>query len=152
MFINFPYTNAHQLNLDWILHAIKHQVKSVNNTFPDHVGNINLPGVAGVSSVDMIGADGAGNVELIINANRIFKNKKILVIGDSISKTTDNWTEFFSDMVQKSPYAEVRGRVSVTIQPPSGAFFTVSSPPWRVMISSQTDRPMPVPRFLELPL
>ena len=64
----FPYTNFHDLNMDWIIKNLKtlwsKAVFSVNNTTPDEYGNINLPGVSGVSSVDGIGADGAGNVQL----------------------------------------------------------------------------------------
>lgn len=39
-------------------------VKSVNNTQPDANGNVNLPTVSGVTSVNGIGADGTGNVQL----------------------------------------------------------------------------------------
>lgn len=64
----FPYTNFHDINMDWIIKNLKtlwgKAVFSVNNTTPDEDGNINLPGVSGVSSVDGIGADGAGNVQL----------------------------------------------------------------------------------------
>lgn len=64
----FPYTNFHDLNLDWIVNSIKNllntQVKTVNNSYPDANGNINLPGVAGVSSVNGIGPDSSGNVQI----------------------------------------------------------------------------------------
>lgn len=63
MFQFFPFTNAHQLNLDWILETMAHLPKTVNNTCPDEQGNINLPTVAGMSSWNGIGADGAGNVD-----------------------------------------------------------------------------------------
>ena len=62
MFQFFPFTNAHQLNLDWILETLKTFPRTVNNTYPDEDGNINLPTVAGMSSWNGIGADGAGNV------------------------------------------------------------------------------------------
>ena len=39
----------------------------------------------------------------------------------------------------------------VTTAPPPGAFPMSKVPPWRFTISSQTARPMPVPRTLELP-
>lgn len=63
MFQFFPFTNAHQLNLDWILETLKTFPRTVNNTYPDDEGNINLPTVAGMSSWNGIGADGAGNVD-----------------------------------------------------------------------------------------
>ena len=65
IFQAFPFSNAHELNLDWILEYIRKLPKTVNNTEPDENGNINLAGVSGVTSVDGIGADGAGNVNLI---------------------------------------------------------------------------------------
>lgn len=64
MFPDFPYTNAHQLNLDWILERLAKTVLTVNETEPDETGNINLPTVSGVTSVCGIGADGSGNVNL----------------------------------------------------------------------------------------
>ena len=44
------------------------------------------------------------------------------------------------------------GRYTDTTQPHSSAFSIIKEPPWRVTISSHTARPMPVPRFFELPL
>ena len=69
MFRNlFPYTNFHDLNMDWIIKSIKmlfsKSVFTVNNTAPDETGNVNLPTVAGVSSVNGVGADGQGNVAI----------------------------------------------------------------------------------------
>lgn len=63
MFQFFPFSNAHQLNLDWILETISKLPWTVNNTYPDEFHNINLPTVAGMSSWNGIGADGAGNVD-----------------------------------------------------------------------------------------
>ena len=63
IFQYFPFTNAHQLNLDWILETLQTFPRTVNNTLPDDNGNINLPTVAGMSSWNGIGADGAGNVD-----------------------------------------------------------------------------------------
>lgn len=60
----FPYTNFHELNLDWILSKLKTAVYTVNRTYPDENGNVNLPTVAGVSSVNGVGADGNGNVQI----------------------------------------------------------------------------------------
>jgi len=39
-------------------------VKSVNGSTPDASGNVNLPAVSGVTSVDGVGADSQGNVQL----------------------------------------------------------------------------------------
>lgn len=39
-------------------------VKSVNGSMPDASGNVNLPQVSGVTSVDGVGADSSGNVQL----------------------------------------------------------------------------------------
>lgn len=60
----FPYTNFHELNLDWIIKTLKKAVYTVNRTEPDENGNVNLPTVAGVSSVCGVGADGNGNVAI----------------------------------------------------------------------------------------
>lgn len=68
MFDLFPFTNFHDLNMDWIIKSIKtlwsKAVFTVNNTMPDENGNVNLPTVAGVSSVNGIGPNGQGNVEI----------------------------------------------------------------------------------------
>lgn len=63
LFNYFPFSNAHELNLDWILEVLSKFPRSVNNTLPDENGNINLPTVAGMSSWNGIGADGLGNVD-----------------------------------------------------------------------------------------
>ena len=60
----FPYTNFHDLNLDWLLQQLRKAVFTVNNTEPDANGNVNLAGVSGVTSVNGIGADGSGNISL----------------------------------------------------------------------------------------
>lgn len=62
MFQFFPFSNTHQLNLDWILETISKLPWTVNGQFPDELHNINLPQVSGMSSWNGIGADGAGNV------------------------------------------------------------------------------------------
>lgn len=67
MFQFFPFSNSHQLNLDWILETISKLPWTVNNTPPDEFHNINLPTVAGMSSWNSIGADGSGNVDPIEN-------------------------------------------------------------------------------------
>lgn len=86
MFNLFPFTNFHDLNMDWIIKSIKSiktlvskAVFSVNNTIPDANGNVNLPTVAGVSSVNGIGADGYGNVQL--NANNVGAISSVEQVG-----------------------------------------------------------------------
>ena len=60
----FPYSNFHDINLDWILSKLKNAVFSVNGQQPDDDGNIDLPSIAGVSSVNGVGPDSLGNVTL----------------------------------------------------------------------------------------
>ena len=55
---------------------------------------------------------------------------------------------FCHDYLDSSPI----GSLTVTSVPPPSAFSSVSVPPCIVTISSQTARPMPLPRALELPL
>ena len=57
---------------------------------------------------------------------------------------------FFS--VMEVLYSSPTGMEIVTSVPPPSAFSSVSTPPCIVTISSQTARPMPLPRALELPL
>ena len=64
MLNEYPYTNFHDLNLDWLIKTLRSAVFKVNNTPPDQDGNVNLAGVSGVTSVNGIGADGAGNIQL----------------------------------------------------------------------------------------
>ena len=60
----FPYSNFHDINLDWIVSMLRKAVFTVNGQEPDEKGDINLPTVAGVSSVNGVGPDGAGNISL----------------------------------------------------------------------------------------
>lgn len=75
LFNIFPYTNFHDLNMDWIINKIKNimntAVFTVNNTTPVN-GNVNLPQVSGMSSVNGIGADGNGNVAIVGKPNLIY--------------------------------------------------------------------------------
>lgn len=74
----FPYSNFHDINMDWIINTIKtlwsKSVFTVNNTAPDASGNVNLPQVSGMSSVNGIGADGQGNVQIISRPTFIYRD------------------------------------------------------------------------------
>lgn len=87
MFNLFPFTNFHDLNMDWILKNIKSlwskAVFTVNNTEPDENGNVNLPGVSGVTSVNGIGADGSGNIQVV---------GKSTLVGGEITANTEKFT------------------------------------------------------------
>ena len=71
-FNRFPYTNFHELNLDWILERLNeitgaNLVKSVNNVQADSAGNISItdadiPG--GVKTVNSQTPDSDGNVDV----------------------------------------------------------------------------------------
>lgn len=60
----FPYSNFHDINLDWIVGKLKRAVFTINGQAPDQDGNVNLSQVSGVTTVNGVGADGAGNVQL----------------------------------------------------------------------------------------
>lgn len=60
----FPYSNFHDINLDWIVGKLKKAVFTINGQSPDDEGNVILPAVAGVSSVNGVGPDSLGNVTL----------------------------------------------------------------------------------------
>ena len=60
----FPYSNFHDINLDWIVGKLKKAVFTINGQAPDSEGNVNLSQVSGVTTVNGVGADGAGNVQL----------------------------------------------------------------------------------------
>ena len=69
MFNNFPYTNFHNLNLDWIIKTLKllfnTSVFSVNNVEPDDEGNVTITGaeLGAVGTINNI-APVDGNVTL----------------------------------------------------------------------------------------
>lgn len=70
MFNNFPYTNFHNLNLDWIVKTLKllfsKSVFSVNNVEPDAEGNVTITGaqLGAVGTINNISPDSEGNVTL----------------------------------------------------------------------------------------
>ena len=67
---NFPYTNVHNLNLDWIIKSIKmlfnSAIFSINGYTPDADGNIQLTGteLGAVGTVNGKSPDSNGNVEV----------------------------------------------------------------------------------------
>lgn len=69
MFNNFPYTNFHDLNLDWIVKTVKllfnKAVFSINNVEPDAEGNVTITGaeLGAVGTINNI-APVDGNVTL----------------------------------------------------------------------------------------
>lgn len=69
MFNNFPYTNFHNLNLDWIIKTVKllfnKSVFSINNIEPDDAGNVTITGaeLGAVGTINNI-APVDGNVTL----------------------------------------------------------------------------------------
>lgn len=62
----FPWTNIHNINLDWIINRIKNVVKSVNYQTPDDAGNVTLLArqIGAVERVNMITPDAIGNVDV----------------------------------------------------------------------------------------
>ena len=52
MLRNTPYTNFHNLNLDWIMRKLKLAVYAVNGQPPDEDGNVELEITGGVNSVN----------------------------------------------------------------------------------------------------
>ena len=123
MFNLFPFTNFHDLNLDWIIKSIKtlysKVVFTVNNTMPDENGNVNLPTVAGVSSVNGIGADGNGNVEVpaVYKINNITpdnnRNINIKTLMPPTYKTFSDYTSHYeasysSGFLARSGVAEIK--------------------------------------------
>lgn len=94
MFENFPYTNFHELNLDWILERMKtlgKDMTTLKNYVDNYFDNINLPDIVEQKAAE-------------IEDLSFFKNKKICIIGDSISDNTTNppnWTVHFTETVKK---------------------------------------------------
>ena len=90
MLNEYPYTNFHDLNLDWLIKTLRSAVFKVNNTEPDADGNVNLAGVSGVTSVNGIGADGAGNIALTSSDVNALPNTALVANYNSMSPDTDN--------------------------------------------------------------
>ena len=86
----FPYTNFHDINMDWILNTIKSLkntcVFSINGRLPDESGNVTVPQVEGVTSVNGILPDQYGNV----NTNQSYQNEITLASGIS----SPGWTQY----------------------------------------------------------
>lgn len=90
MINEYPYTNFHDLNLDWLIQTLRSAVFKVNNTLPDQDGNVNLAGVSGVTSVNGIGADGAGNIALTAADVAALPNTALVASYGSMAPDTDN--------------------------------------------------------------
>lgn len=148
MFWNkYPYTNFHELNLDWILHKIMGLEKTMTEwealnkiTFSGEWDItkqypawciVNTGGTQGYISIKPVPAGvvitntdyWAGVVDYtatiadlqnrvitletkcniidnIINFKRIFENKKVLIVGDSISVPGTTWADTFKSVVE----------------------------------------------------
>ena len=114
MFNFFPFTNSHQLNLDWILMQLKKMPLTVNNTEPDENGNINLPTVAGMSSWNGIGADGAGNVdplESIIDIDDPDPGLHFYTDGSTVIMSFNNNDDVKVQIGAPGPYESIAYRV-----------------------------------------
>ena len=90
MLNEFPYTNFHDLNLDWLIKTLRSAVFKVNNTLPDQDGNVNLAGVSGVTSVNGIGADGAGNIQLTAADLGALPDNALVAVYGNMYPDTDN--------------------------------------------------------------
>lgn len=90
MFNDYPYTNFHDLNLDWLISTLRSAVYKVNDTEPDADGNVNLSGISGVSSVNGIGADGAGNIQLTASNVGAIATSALNQSAFNMAPVTDN--------------------------------------------------------------
>lgn len=94
MFEKFPYTNFHELNLDWLLERMKalgEDQTELKNYVDNYFANLDLPDIMEQKAAE-------------IEDLSFFKNKKICVIGDSISANTPdqkNWVDYFTESVTK---------------------------------------------------
>lgn len=64
MFQFYPFSNFHQLNLDWLLETVKSLPKTVNQIAPDENGNINIPGMIGGITPIENGGTGMDSVQM----------------------------------------------------------------------------------------
>lgn len=97
MWWRFPYTNFHELNLDWILKKVKENSDEVSS----------IPELVNKEIEDKI-IDG----EIVVKNETGLENKKILVVGDSISDPNYKsditpWISFFSAIIEKIPGASL---------------------------------------------
>lgn len=117
----FPYSNFHELNLDWIIDSMKTLLESQNTLITefnkldakfDSLKKEVLDNIDGTakSEVDKLAQQGAFDSTLLKLFNKIdyintLKNKSILVFGDSISDNTfrgyNKWTYYFEQMCNK---------------------------------------------------
>lgn len=85
MFNNFPYTNFHNLNLDWIVKTVKllfnKAVFSINNVEPDDDGNVTITGAE-------LGAVGTVNNIAPVNGNVTLTASDVgaVAVGQGVTK------------------------------------------------------------------
>lgn len=87
MFNNFPYTNFHNLNLDWIIKTVKllfnKAVFSINNIEPDAEGNITITGAE-------LGAIGTVNNIAPVDGNVTITASDVGAIAQGVGVTKVN--------------------------------------------------------------
>lgn len=101
MFENFPYTNFHELNLDWILDRMKKNSKDLA-TLKEYVDTV----IEGIK-------DNQGEGWL--------KNKKIVVYGDSTTQIDNSYIKKLSDYGAIITNRGVYGTAIVTNNDKTGA-------------------------------
>ena len=100
MWWRFPYTNFHELNLDWVINTVKtltENVRNIENKVNDTINNLKQ------TIADVINEE-INEGELTIKYETGLENKKILIAGDSISDTDyksdiKSWTEYFTEII-----------------------------------------------------
>lgn len=99
MWWKFPYTNFHELNLDWVINKVKtlsENVRNIENKVNTTISNLKQTITNTIN--DMID-DGSLNIEYKTG----LENKHILIMGDSISDTNYesryvSWVKPFTEM------------------------------------------------------